>query len=318
MVARHLIIVGLSVLLAACHHRQVVHHEVVMVPLTPIQAIRALPNFDEVQVEGRINVRLRTGYARSVVILHGDPRDLAQTQTRLVNNRLMVTIGEGFPQFGPVSAEIRTHYLTYFGYKGIGTITGDNLHSGSLVLGIDNHGTTRLGGSIYLRKLTLKGSGTVSLKGIHSRHLSMDISGNPHVTLGGRVNVDRIDIGGNSTLALQWINSDWLHVRARGHASIQVAGIVNKANVRLCDFARYHGRYLRARRSFTKTFDHSVTEINTIDRQHSLATGASDIYFFNLPEMKTDFMALDGSVLDMRDWSKASLQEYTVLNKQFQ
>ena len=85
--------------------------------------------------------------------------------------------------------------------------------------------------------------------------------------------------------------------------------------VELWNHADFNGRYLRASRAFVKTHDNSVAKISAVRRQHTLASDASDIYFYNLPEMRTDFMAYDGAVLDMRDWNLLCEQEYTIYNK---
>ena len=45
------------------------------------------------------------------------------------------------------------------------------------------------------------------------------------------------------------------------------------------------------------------------------ATENSDIRFYNLPNTKADFMAANGSVLDMRNLSWPVFEEYTPYNK---
>lgn len=305
-------------LLSGCRHAQQPSPVFIQPVSISTQQIRSLPAFTQIQAQGQLNVRLRTGFKRSQVILHGDPRDVAQVTTQVIDNALILNLGAGYPRFGPVSAEIRSHYLNEFKYSGAGRITGSQIHSGLLDLSIDNAGATTLGGSINLRRLKVAGAGNVTITGASSQGLQLSMSGSPRVSLNGFVNLTQLNVEGDGYLSLYWIKSDWLTIRAQDHAVIQLAGIVNKLDVKLCDFAQFHGRFLRAKRAFVKTLGHSVAEISSIDRQHSLASDASNIYFYNLPEMKTDFMAFDGSVLDMRDWGTYSLQEYTVLNKQLQ
>ena len=104
---------------------------------------------------------------------------------------------------------------------------------------------------------------------------------------------------------------------AKKAAKIQLAGIVNRLEVELWGAARFKGRYLRAQRSFVKTHDKSVAEISAVNHQSTLATDASDIYYYNIPDTRADFMAFNGSVLNMREWSLYELQEFTRYNKQF-
>lgn len=318
MLIRCYLLIIISLLVTGCRHR----HPPVAVIMQPAsiatQQIRNVPDFNQIQAQGQLNVRLRTGFSRPQVILHGDPRDLVQATTQIRNNTLILNLGAGYPRFGVVSAEIRSHFLNAFTYQGAGRITGSQINSGLLDLSINNPGQTTLGGTINLRRLNVSGSGSVTITGVRSQGLQLSMAENPRVSLSGMVNLNDLKVLGDGYLKLYWVKSDWLTIRAQDHAVIELAGVANKLDVRLCAFAQFKGRFLRAKRAFVKTFDRSVAEISSVDRQHSLASGASDIYFYNLPEMKTDFMAFDGSVLDMRDWGTYSLQEYTVLNKQLQ
>ncbi len=48
--------------------------------------------------------------------------------------------------------------------------------------------------------------------------------------------------------------------------------------------------------------------------QHSLARDKSDIYYHNLPDMRTDFMAKNAAVLDMRPDSLKLIQPDSIYN----
>lgn len=320
MLIRCYSLILISLLLSACHHTRAPEQAVAITQTASIltqQTVR-LPGFNQIQAHGRFNVRLRTGFSRSQIILIGDPRDLMQVTTKIIDNTLMINLEEDYPNFSSVSIEIRTQYLNSFQYFGAGRIIANNIKSGLLDLSINNPGKTTFSGSINLRKLKVVGAGDVSISGVRSQGLQVSISGSARVNLNGSVNMSRLNVDGDGYLNLHWVKSDWLSIRANKHSVIELAGVANKLDVKLCDFAQFKGRYLRAKRAFVKTYGHSVADISSVDRQHSLASGSSNIYFYNLPEMKTDFMAFDGSVLDMRDWGTYSLQEYTVFNKQLQ
>ena len=115
--------------------------------------------------------------------------------------------------------------------------------------------------------------------------------------------------------SLSWVKTPTLIVRGSNKAFIQLAGIANKLDVELWDFSQLNARYLRARRAFVKTHDNSVAKISTTSHQHLLATDASDIRQYNLPAMKTDFMAMEGAILDMRAFNTAFVEEPTPYNK---
>ena len=103
-------------------------------------------------------------------------------------------------------------------------------------------------------------------------------------------------------------------MRERGNAFVQLAGIADRLDVELWGNARFRGRYLRANTLFVKTHDSSLAEVSAVKRQHTLASGSSDIHFYNIPQLKTDLMAFNGAVLDMRDWNNPWTQEYNQYN----
>jgi len=274
---------------------------------------RTVSSFNQVDAAGLLNVTLHTGYSRPQVVLKGDPRDLAQATTVVSNNVLIIRAGN--PRFGAISADVRGKYLNSFIYKGVGTINGPNVYSGLLDLNITNSGATTLAGNIYLRKLEIHG-GNVQITGVKAQNLQLIMSDNAKVQLAGVANISNLTLDGDGSFGMYWVKSNFLRVCARGKTFVQLAGVANKLDVELWDNARFNGRYLRAKRNFTKTHDHSIAEITALDRQHTLATDASDIYFYKIPDMKMDFMAYNGAVLDMRDWNRLEMRDYDRFNKQ--
>lgn len=313
MFTRPLLLIIIALLLQGCAPRPPQGP----LPVAPgcTQQSRSIPAFNKVAVEGRVDVRLHTGYRKPQVILRGDPRDLAQLSTIVKNNTLLVGLKPGYPKFGAVSVDIRGHYLNSFFYRGAGQINGPRLNSGLLDISITNTGRTTLAGNINLRRLEVNGSGYTEITGIKSQNLQISMSGKPHVKLAGLVRLSALNLNGNGSLGLYWVKSDLLTIRAKGKTFIQLAGIANKLDLELWGNSQFNGRYLRAKRVFAKTHDKSIAEITALDRQHTLATDGSDIRFYEIPEMKADFMGFNGAVLDMRDWNNPVMEEYTRYNK---
>ncbi|KGP64051.1 hypothetical protein EP47_03780 [Legionella norrlandica] len=305
-------------LLANCaHHKPQLPPVEVKNPSTRTNQFRQVSSFNQVVVQGRLNVTLHTGYKKPAVMLRGDPRDLTQVSTIVKNNTLYVSLGAGYPDYGTVNVDIRSTFLNRFRYEGAGVITGNNLHTSYLDLYIANEGTTSLGGSIGLQRLVAVGNGVTQISGVSSRNLQIVLKGDPKVGISGVVNLSSLKIYGKGMLSLYWIKSDTLTIRAKKEAKIQLAGIVNKLDVELWGFAQFKGKYLRAQRSFVKTHDKSMAEISAVNHQSTLATDASDIYYYNLSKTRADFMAFNGSVLDMRDWNQPDLKDFDRYNKQF-
>lgn len=283
-------------------------------PPQPVVQNRVQGSFSQIKAKGNFNISLHTGYKKPVVILRGDARDLAQLHTYVKDSSLMIELGKGFPRYGAVAAEIRSRHLNQFSFKGKGNINGSRIHSGFLELDIDNSEQTNLSGSINLHKLVARGGGVIKISGIYSQYAELIIQDNTRVELAGKMNLSKLNLE-NGSLSLYWLKADFLSICAKNNSFIQLAGIVNKLDVELMGNARFNGRYLRAERAFVKTHDRSVAEMSAVKHQHTLATDASDIYFYNIPNTKADFMAHAGSVLDMRIWGTNPLEEYTRFNK---
>lgn len=279
------------------------------------QQIKKVGNFNRVDVEGVINVSLHSGYSKPKVILHGDPRDLKQVEVFVANHALYVKVGKGYPDCGPITAVIQGHRLHAFKYKGSGVVKGTKLNATSLALNIENDGSTILKGNIGLTRLEVSGTGLTRVDGISNRSLQVRMKGKPNVRLSGKTRLTHLNLAGSGWLSLYWIDSPFLNVSARGSAKTQLAGIVEELHVELWDSATFKGRHLRANRSFVKTHGHSIAEISTLKKQHSLATDVSDIHYYTIPEMQTNFMAFNGAVLDMREWAQPDLEEYDRYNK---
>lgn len=277
---------------------------------------RQLAPFNKVIVEGgRVNVNLHTGYKRPQIILHGVLSDVQQMVTNVKNNTLFVIVGKNNPYYGPLTVDIRTRNLDSFSYKGVGNISGSQLNTRHLNLSITNSGATNLGGHIGLSRLAVYGGGDVRLSGVSGYNVQIIMGGRPHIQLVGVFNLNKLNLWGDGFLSGYWVKNDRLIIKEHDNVHLQLAGTANVMEVELWDSADFNGRYLRANQAFVKTHDRSVAKLSAIRRQHTLASDASDIYFYNLPEMRTDFMAYDGAVLDMRDWNLLCEQEYTIYNK---
>ena len=320
MVRRSCLVIGLLISLVGCHHAP--SRSSHLTPLPAVSAhqvtqIRSFAAFSEVMVQGRINVNLHTGAGQSRVVLHGDALDLKQVLTVLKYNMLSVSVGAGYPQHGQITLDIYTRNLNAFTYKGFGVIRGSSLTTRYFDLSIANTQSTVLSGNIGLRRLAVYGPGTVQINRVSGQDIQVLMEGQPKIQLVGLFNVGNLDLRGDGFFSGYWIKNDRLVIKEHGHVHLQLAGVTKLLEVTLWDHAEFNGRYLRAYRAFIKTHNHAIARISAVRRQHTLASDSSDIYYYNLPEMKTDFMAFNGAVLDMRDWNLYFEQEYTRLNEQY-
>jgi hypothetical protein len=300
----------LAFIFSGCAH---FHHKT-SPAVNEIVPMRQIGPFTHVYVTGMIDVTLHTQSARPSVLLYGDPRDTAEVSWTVLDGVLRVDLGNGFPKYGPVRVDISSRYLTSFSYKGVGSVNGQHLQSNLLDLTLSNAGKTHLAGKMVVRKLNITGPGVTVLDGVYSRQLVVKLKDQAHVQLNGVANIASVNVGGEGWFSLHWVKSHLLTIRGKDAAFIQLAGMADVLDVELWGKARFNGRYLRGTRTFVKTHDNSEADIATVKRQHTLANDASNIYFYNLPDMKADFMGLNGSVLDMRDCSSLIYKEPTPYN----
>ncbi len=265
------------------------------------QQTRMLPNFSRVAVKGTMHIRLHTAN-QSKIVVSADARDVKNLQAHVVNGQLYLAMARGYPKFSAVTVDVYTRYLTVFSYVGNGTVTASNLRTSSLALNLDNAGNTNIRGQIGLHSLHVTGTGQTQIAGVKGHGLRVSLAKRAKVKLAGMLQVTTIDIKDHAWLSIFWLHSDTLRVRGRGNSFLQLAGIADRAEVELWDNARFYGRYLRAEQSFIKTHRHALAEIAVLRHQHTFATDQSNIYFYNLPLDRADFMARSGSVLDLRGW----------------
>ncbi len=290
--------------------------------LHPTEQVRSVPAFTQVYIQGPFDVRLHTNKRqKNRFKLYGDATDLAHIHSYVKQGVLYVSvgpkkahIGKRRLRMGHAMLDINVPELHGFTYKGEGVITAHKIHSSLLNIWIMNSKKATFDGWINLRHLTAAGTGLTKITGIHSRDLRVKLIGSPKVILEGEANLRRLDMEGSGTLKFNWVKSTDLIVRLGGTSCLTLAGTVNRLDSVASGKSHFDGRYLRVKEAFVKNNGEAVSDISVIDIQHTLARDRSDIYFYNLPSMRTDFMARNGAVLDMRPDDLKMVQPHTVYN----
>ncbi|MDX2345409.1 MAG: DUF2807 domain-containing protein [Legionella sp.] len=290
--------------------------------LYPTTQVRPVSDFTQIYIQGPFNVRLHTHKRQKPSLkIEGDAIDLKQIQSYVKNGVLYISdgpkktyIGKRQLRMGEATVEINAPELHGFTYKGDGVIKADKIRSSLLDIWMMNSKQANFGGWINLRRLTLLGDGTTKITGIHSKNLCVKIGGAQQVELKGEANLKRLDMEGRGSLGFYWVKSKDLIVRLSGYAQLTLAGKVNRLDGVFSDHAQFHGRYLRVKEAFVKTNGEATSDIAVVKTQHALARDKSDIYYYNLPDYRMDFMASNGSVLDMRPEALKLEQPPTIYN----
>ena len=291
--------------------------------LHPETQVRPMPAFTQVYIVGPFNVRLQTNKKQKPgLTIASDTEDLKLIRSYVKQGVLYVSlgpkkahIGRRRLRMGDATLDINVPYLQGFTYKGDGVITAHKIHSQRMKIWLMNSKTSTWDGWINLKCLTVAGTGTTKISGIHSGGLRVKLIGEPKVELKGEANLKRLDMEGSSILRFYWVKSKDLIVRLQGTVQLTLAGTVNRLDGVFSDKSHFNGRYLRVKEAFVKTNDEAVSDIAVIGNQHALARDKSDIYYYNLPAFRSDFMARNGSILDMRPEELKAIQPHTTYNR---
>ncbi|HVT62634.1 MAG TPA: DUF2807 domain-containing protein [Legionellaceae bacterium] len=268
----------------------------------PQAPLYQLNDFNRIVASGHINLQIHTGARRPWITIHGDKRDTAVVHWTVKDHTMYIDLGKGYPKYGAVDVSLGSRYLLSLQYRGKGLVTGKRLLSKQLDLLIWNAHKTDLEGQMNLRHIVLGSSGTVHLKSGQSRAVELILKNKVRAQIEGISNVQKVTMSDQSWLSVFWVKSQGLRMYLKDQAQAQMAGIANKLYLQLQDHARFNGRYLRATEAFVKTYDDSEANIAVVKTQHTLASDKSNIYFYDSPRYKTDFMAKNGSVLEMQAW----------------
>ncbi len=291
-------------------------------PQVPTTTERPVSDFQQVYVHGPFNVRLHTHrHQKASLKIESYPSDLKHIYSYVKDGVLYVSDGKekariGRRQFLMQHPTLDINIPEFHGltYKGEGDIEAHRIRSSLLDLWIMNDKKAVFDGRMNLRHLTLIGQGCTKITGIRSRELSIKLEGAPKVELKGDANLKRVEMDGRGVLDLYWVKSHDLIVRLNGSSQLKLAGKVNRLDGVFSGHSHFSGQYLRVKEAFVKTHDEATADMVAVENQHALATHKSDIYYHNLPPTKTDFMAQNGSILDMRPEALKEEQKYTIYN----
>lgn len=277
---------------------------------TPINQDTYTIPFHRVKITGPFDVNLHTHSARSRVTFHAKQKDLKSVKWYVAKNQLVIWVERenAKTHIGHIYIDIDVPHLSAFSYQGKGSVVAQSFRTKSLDLLIQNDGQTRLEGNFSIHQAAFGGQGSTRIKGVSGRDVKLILSGDSKVQMSGNIELSELKIKNHARLSAYWIKSHNLKIKIRDQACVQLAGQVDFLDAVLRDEARLNGRYLRAKRAFVKTDQKAEADIDVIDAQHTLASGASNIYFYDLPDMKVDFMAENGSVLDLREWERPFFQ----------
>ena len=195
---------------------------------------------------------------------------------------------------------IRMPTLRHIRYSGDATLRAEKLETGYLDVDMRRGGDLRLGGRVALHDVRIAGAARLHISDVNSNDLHLFLGGNAQLELDGNIRVTEIVAADDSSLRLNWVDAPMLRATITQHAKVTLAGRVGLLQANVFHEATLDAKYLRADRAFVKTYHNGLAEINTIKSRSTLARHESNIYYYSDSDFEGDFMANDGTVMDMQ------------------
>lgn len=317
MLKRAFILSIATIFLTSCsfnHHLKEVNKPAPRMPVK-VSVSQRTSEFTKVRVVGKIDVYLHTGVKYNKIVFHGESDDVAHTARTVNNGELYIEVGKGYPKYDRLKVDIYMHYFTAFAFRGSGNIYAKGVAAKCIDLDIDNNQNTLFDGSFGVSRAKFANIGYTKIRGMRGCVTNLILTENAKVKLIGYSNVANISVSDRAELKLFGVKSKTLRAQLRGHARAEISGLAENFHAKTWDKSCLNSRHLMSQNSFVKTYNFSEAYIAVVKNQHTLASDKSNIYYYFLPETKTDFMAREGSVLDMREWDRPFIKSHTKYNR---
>lgn len=295
-----------------------IRQSIVIAILCVVSNVFALPSvsradgtFHTILARGDISVTLHQTSGPTYAMARGDDVDLAELEFKVENDWLKINLGKGYPKCAAVYIDVWVNNLHRILQRDQAKIIAHNLSSDDLEISMLGTTPMTVDGQIRLSGLRMGGKSHLEIAGVYTKFLTLKLQDDAYVKLSGTIGISEMTVSDNAWVSMYWVNTNRLELNYGGNAFVQMAGHVNVLDLELFDNAKFAGRFLRADRLFVKTHGFSVAQVAAVRSQHTLAMDRSNIDYFNIPLMKTDFMIQNAAVLDLREWTMPYAQEDT-------
>lgn len=268
-------------------------------PLDRGSKLVKLKRFSELEARGPFNLTIKPTTSRQHIRIKGPKATLRHLSAQVVDSRLVLAIDTDDFLPGHADVVIETDELDYLAYEGEGDIKMQGVNSKSVIMDISTTGNVIVDGEkIGLKKLKLSGKGNIVLNGVSSKSLTIESSGEDQVALTGVACLKKLSFSGKSRISIYWIDSPELKIIGSGTGFVRLAGHVGVLETETYNHATIDAKFLRAKRTFVKSFNASTVHLRSTTEQNVLALNNSNIYYYNPSKLNGRFMADTGSVFD--------------------
>lgn len=258
-----------------------------------------LRRFTELEVIGPFNVKIRPTGGRQHISIKGPKQTLQHLSAVIQDNRLKLEIDEDAKVFDNAEVLLETDALDYLVMKGDNNLDMRGLNPKNFYVDLATTGNVLIEGKkIGLRKLELDGSANIIFRGVSSKALTIESNRADKVAIEGVARLTKLFYGDKSRISVFWVDSPELQIIGSGVGFVRLAGHVSVLEARTYNHATLDAKYLRASKSFVKSYNASNVHLQTIKEQNVLASNGSNVYYYNPSKLRSGFMSESGNVFD--------------------
>jgi len=296
-----------------------------------------VPDFSKIRVEGPFQVQLFGTVDGNSVYLYGPNEEVRQVAVEVKGDTLCVRAADkSSKNLCKVIVRIGVANLASLTQAGCGRIEGRQLRSTGLEISSSGSGNVYLAGNMNLRHVNQNGDGNISVFGASSPMLdisttkkgSVNVSGNiglhsirhqgcndiniiganggnakiysegkGKIGIRGAVNIYEITAKDETCVYSYCVRSGSLNVYASGKARVGLAGSANDLYVETSGGSVFYGRDLIAQSAYVRANGSSHINVTAKDKVYASSTGSSSVYFFGTPNMLSQYLSGDGTVI---------------------
>jgi Putative auto-transporter adhesin, head GIN domain len=236
--------------------------------------------FDEISINGPLDVEIIANTPLHDIRLVGDSRDLKYAKVKSRQNTLNVTLRTDNP-VGHTLAIIRTGNIRNLRLVGKGQVKAIGLHSPELGIHAEYQGPIRISGdNIGLTQIKTLRPGNIDISGITTSKLAIKTRAHNRVNLTKIHQLGRLDYSGNGTVILGPLQSHYLHVTGQGDSTAVLRGKTDVLELTLHGLATFDGSDLQTNTAFANTYQGAQAHLHVLKAQYTLATDDSSIMFY--------------------------------------
>jgi hypothetical protein len=294
-------------------------------------------DFNNIKVDGPFQVQLFGTYENNSVYLYGPNEEVRQVAVEVQGDTLYLHVADGASaKMDKVIVRVGIANLCHLTQKGCGRIEGRQLKSTGLDISSTGAGKIYLAGNMNLRRVMQNGDGTISVFGASTPMLDITTTKNGGVNVSGSIGLrsihhagrneinimgayaggakiytegcGKIGISGNANIReitakedtavyAYCVRSDSLYVYVSGRAKVGLAGSTNDLYVETSGASQFFGRDLVAQSAYVRANGSSHINVTARDKIYAASTGSSSVYFFGSPNMLSQFLSGNGTVI---------------------